>query len=103
MNGGLDQRNFMAAAAVAPTTTAAAAVGPQPPGGAPKPLRNYKLLVDPFLIKGGIKLYRYDGLVAGDVTTAAQYPPVVPRDPRNQLASRLRTRLEPHDIPVPRY
>lgn len=95
MNGGLDQRNFPAAAA------ASAAL--LPPGAAPKPLRNYKLLVDPFLVKNGNKLYRYDGIVAGDAGAAAQYPPVVPRDPRNQLASRMRARLEPHDIPVPRY
>lgn len=63
----------------------------------PKNLRNYKLLIDPFLVKGGIKLYRYDGCMPND----AQYPPVQARDPRNQLA-RLRTRIEPLDIPVPR-
>lgn len=63
-----------------------------------KNLRNYKLLVDPFLVKGGVKLYRYEGVVPNDTN----YPPVIPRDPRNQLASRLKSRLEPHDIPVPR-
>lgn len=62
-----------------------------------KNLRNYKLLIDPFLVKGGIKLYRYDGILPND----SQYPPVQARDPRNQLA-RLRNRIEPLDIPVPR-
>lgn len=59
--------------------------------------RNFKLLIDPCLVKGGVKLYRYDGIVQGD----PNYPPVIPRDPRNQLA-RLRTRLEPHDMQIPR-
>lgn len=63
-----------------------------------KNLRDYKLLVDPFLVKGGAKLYRYEGIVAND----PKYPPVLPRDPRNQMASRIRSRLEPHDILVPR-
>ena len=30
------------------------------------------------------------------------HPPVIPRDPRNPLA-RIRSRVEPLDIPVPRY
>ncbi|KAJ8711311.1 hypothetical protein PYW07_008553 [Mythimna separata] len=60
--------------------------------------KNYKLLIDPFLIKGGAKLYRYDGTVPGD----ASYPPVQCRDPRSQL-SRIWNRLEPADLPVPRF
>ncbi|XP_046740317.1 histone-lysine N-methyltransferase SETD1 isoform X2 [Diprion similis] len=61
-------------------------------------LRNYKLLVDPFLVKGASKLYRYDGIVPGDPT----YPPVQLRDPRSQL-TRIWTRLEQLDLPVPRF
>ncbi|XP_033216334.1 histone-lysine N-methyltransferase SETD1 isoform X2 [Belonocnema kinseyi] len=64
---------------------------------APKP-RNYKLLVDPFLVKGAAKLYRYDGVVPGDPTQ----PLVQPRDPRSQL-TRIWTRLEQLDLPVPRF
>lgn len=60
--------------------------------------KNYKLLMDPFLVKGATKLYRYDGQVPGDTT----YPPVLCRDPRSTL-SRIWNRLEPADLPVPRY
>nr|XP_012153816.1 PREDICTED: histone-lysine N-methyltransferase SETD1 isoform X2 [Megachile rotundata] len=64
----------------------------------PQKPRNYKLLVDPFLVKGATKLYRYDGMVPGDPT----YPEVQPRDPRSQL-TRIWTRLEQLDLPVPRF
>lgn len=61
--------------------------------------KNYKLIVDPFIHKGGVpKIYRYDGIVPGDPT----YPPVIPRDPRNQLA-RIRSRIEPLVMIVPRF
>lgn len=61
--------------------------------------RNYKLIADPFIHKGGVpKIYRYDGIVPGDPT----YPPVIPRDPRNPLA-RIRSRIEPFDMIVPRF
>ncbi|XP_063541575.1 histone-lysine N-methyltransferase SETD1 [Cydia strobilella] len=60
--------------------------------------KNYKLLMDPFLMKGATKLYRYDGTVPGDTT----YPPVQCRDPRSQL-SRIWNRLEPADLPIPRF
>lgn len=61
--------------------------------------RNYKLLTDPFIVKGAEKIYRYDGIVVpGDPT----YPPVNTRDPRNPI-SRIRSRLEPQDIQVPRF
>lgn len=60
--------------------------------------RNYKLLVDPFLVKGATKLCRYDGTIPGDPT----YPQVQPRDPRSQL-TRIWTRLEQLDLPVPRF
>lgn len=64
--------------------------------GPSKP-KNYKLLVDPFLVKGTSKLYRYDGLVPND----SSYPPVNVRDPRSHLIRRW-TRLESLDLPVPR-
>ncbi|CAH2052091.1 unnamed protein product, partial [Iphiclides podalirius] len=60
--------------------------------------KNYKLLMDPCLVKGATKLYRYDGCVPGD----ASYPPVHCRDPRSQL-SRIWNKLEPADLPVPRF
>lgn len=60
--------------------------------------RNYKLLVDPFLVKGASKLYRYDGNVPNDPT----YPQVQVRDPRSAL-TRIWTRLEVLDLPVPRF
>lgn len=67
-------------------------------GQSAQKLRNYKLLIDPFLVKGAAKLYRYDGVVPGDPT----YPPVQLRDPRSQL-TRIWTRLEQLDLPVPRF
>ncbi|KAG5341184.1 SET1 methyltransferase, partial [Acromyrmex charruanus] len=63
-----------------------------------KTQRNFKLLVDPFLVKGATRLCRYDGTVPGDPT----YPQVQPRDPRSQL-TRIWTRLEQLDLPVPRF
>lgn len=68
-------------------------------GAAPhKPPKNFKLLMDPFLIKGATKLYRYDGNVPGDNS----FPNVQVRDPR-PVKSRLWDRLDPLDMPVPRY
>lgn len=62
-----------------------------------KQLRSYKLLVDPALVKGATKLYRYDG---NDPTL----PTVQLRDPRNNLGlTRYWTRLETLDLPVPRF
>lgn len=65
--------------------------------GTAKVPKNYKLLMDPFLVKGAVKLYRYDGVVPNDPT----YPPAVPRDTRSQL-TRLWARCETLDLPVPR-
>lgn len=64
-----------------------------------KILRNYKLVVDPFLVKGREKLYRYDGTMPSDPAMSVVLPV---RDPRNQLA-RLRHRQEALELPVPRY
>lgn len=48
--------------------------------------------------KGATKVYRYDGLVPNDPT----YPAVQVRDPRSQL-TRIWTRLDKLDLPVPRF
>lgn len=61
--------------------------------------KNYKLMVDPMIVKGGVKVYRYEGVIPNDPTS----PPVIPRDPRNHLVTKLRTRVEPLEIPVPRF
>lgn len=72
---------------------------PAAAAGAPKIARNYKLLSDPFLTKGVQKIYRYDGVVPGD----SAFPQVIPRDPRNPLHSRMRSRLDLNDLPLPRF
>lgn len=61
--------------------------------------KNYKLMVDPIIVKGGVKIYRYEGIIPNDPTPQ----PVIPRDPRNHLATKLRNRLDPLDMPVPRF
>ncbi|KAK6640665.1 hypothetical protein RUM44_012362 [Polyplax serrata] len=60
--------------------------------------KNYKMLADPFIVKGAAKLYRYDGLVPGDPS----YPPVTPKDPRPPLTW-IWARMETLDLPVPRF
>lgn len=78
-----------------PSTAAAA---PQAQTG-PK-FKAYKLLLDPFLVKGATKLYRFDGVVPDDPT----YPPVTCRDPRTTLSlSRIWNRLDCLELPVPRF
>lgn len=64
----------------------------------PAKQKNWKLIIDPFIIKGSTKLFRYEGQVPGDPT----YPVVSVRDPRPQLP-RLWCRLEVTDLPVPRF
>lgn len=74
---------------------------PAAPGAstAQKPLHDYKLLVDPALVKGGIKLYRYDGIVPNDLQLTVH----TVKDPRNEKFLRLRQRLDNFELPVPRY
>ncbi|XP_064082523.1 histone-lysine N-methyltransferase SETD1-like isoform X2 [Macrobrachium nipponense] len=71
-----------------------------PPKHGPSPShpqkRNYKLLIDPVLVNGASKLYRFEGVVEGDPT----YPAVVLRDPRKQ---KIWIRPETMDISVPRF
>ncbi|XP_029823093.3 histone-lysine N-methyltransferase SETD1B [Ixodes scapularis] len=64
-----------------------------------KKKRNYKLLVDPAMKKGAVKVYRYDGVVPGQENL---YPPVQVRDPRSRLAF-LWARTEIADLPVPKF
>lgn len=71
---------------------------PAAASGAPKVARNYKLLSDPCITKGAQKVYRYDGVVPGDTS----FTQVIPRDPRNPLHSRMRSRLDLNDLPLPR-
>lgn len=73
----------------------AGGVAPPPQSKAP---RNYKLIVDPVLVKGATKVYRYDGFMPNENSFGA----AAPRDPRNPLI-RIWTRLEVLDLPVPRF
>lgn len=71
-----------------------------PQGGATsqRNVHDYKLLIDPCLVKGQTqKIYRYDGIIPGDVH------PVIVKDPRNVKALKLRQRLDPIELPVPRF
>lgn len=63
-----------------------------------KPVQDYKLIVDPFLVKAPQKMYRYGGLVPND----PNYPQVILKDPRNAKAIRLKARLDPIELLVPR-
>lgn len=68
---------------------------PNPVKPAAAVAKNYKLLVDPMLTgKKEPKLYRYEGILPGEL-------PVVVRDPR-RIVTALAKRLEPLDLPVPR-
>lgn len=59
--------------------------------------KNFKLLHDPLLTgKKEPKLFRFEGIVQGEVTSS-----VVVLDPRSRITA-LSKRLEPLDIPVPR-
>ena len=64
----------------------------------PNKPKNWKLIIDPFIIKGSTKLFRYEGQVPGDPT----YPVVHLRDPRSQI-SRIWSRLDVLDLPIPRF
>ena len=64
----------------------------------PNKPKNWKLIIDPLLVKGSAKLIRYEGQVQGDPT----YPTVHVRDPRIQI-SRHWSRLDVLDLPVPRF
>lgn len=65
----------------------------------PKPMRDYKLVVDPALCntKGTQKVYRYDGIAPGELSASV----VTPRDPRSRLAT-IKQRVEILDLVLPR-
>lgn len=66
---------------------------------APKQPKNFKLIVDPALVKGAtMKVLRLDGVVPNDPT----YPPVVPRDPRNPLVRVRPKLLDAIELLIPR-
>jgi hypothetical protein len=61
----------------------------------PVAVRNYKLLVDPFITgKKEPKVYRYDGIFVNDQVTT-----VVVRDPRVRVSTLGRPQA---DLPIPR-
>ncbi|CAO1412044.1 unnamed protein product [Diamesa tonsa] len=66
----------------------------------PKPMRDYKLVVDPALgnTKGTQKIYRYDGIASGELSASV----VTPRDPRRCLAT-IKQRVEILDLVLPRF
>lgn len=59
-----------------------------------KPAQDYKLMVDPCLVKAPQKIYRYNN--------DPNFPPVIPKDPRNAKAIKLRLRVDPIELAVPR-
>ena len=62
--------------------------------------KNWKLILDPLIIKGTAKIVRYEGQVPGDPT----YPVVHVRDPRSQIHKLSWSRLSDGlDLPVPRF
>lgn len=61
--------------------------------------KNFKLIVDPALMKGApMKVLRLDGVVPNDPT----YPPVIPRDPRNPLVRVRPKLLDAIELLIPR-
>lgn len=67
---------------------------------AQKQAHDYKLLVDPFLVKAPQKIYRYNGVVPNDPNPLLNS--VIVKDPRNVKAIRQRTRLDPLELILPR-
>ncbi|ODN04926.1 Histone-lysine N-methyltransferase SETD1 [Orchesella cincta] len=71
--------------------------GPNAPPGKKREFTAYKLIVDPALVKGAFKVYRFDGVIPGDPS----YPSILLRDPRKQ--KNLRKPVEPMILPVPAF
>lgn len=71
---------------------------PHPAGVPAGPKQDYKLLLDPFLSKAPQKVYRYNGIIPNDPNC----PSVIVKDPRNTKAIRIRMRVEPMELLVPR-
>lgn len=72
---------------------------PTQPAAAAPPKVDYKLLMDPCLVKVPQKVYRYNGIVPNE----QNHPPIIPKDPRNLKAIRIRLRPEPIQLIVPRW
>lgn len=85
MNGAVDTHS-------APNSNSGTPIAPQ------KQPHDYKLLMDPFLVKVPQKIYRYNGIVPNDPS----HPLVILKDPRNVKVIKLRTRLDPLELIVPR-
>lgn len=66
--------------------------------GMQKPLQDYKLIIDPFLVKAPQKIYRYNGIVPNDPS----FHPVIPKDPRNAKKICMRVRHDAMELVVPR-
>ncbi|CAL8129686.1 unnamed protein product [Orchesella dallaii] len=71
--------------------------GPNAPPGKKREFTAYKLIVDPALVKGAFKVYRFDGVIPGDPS----YPSILLRDPRKQ--KNLRKPAESMVLPVPPF
>ena len=65
----------------------------------PPKWHSFKLLVDPAIHRGAPKLVRYDGVIPGD----PHHLPPNPSDPRTRLPNSLWKRLEPMELPVPKF
>lgn len=70
------------------------------PNAPPPKWHSYKMLVDPTIHRGAIKMMRYDGLIVPG--NPHHVPPSV-QDPRNKLPNALWKRMEAMDLPVPRF
>lgn len=62
-----------------------------------KKKRNYKLLVDPAMKKGAVKVYRYDGVVPGVRT---QCPPIEDTALFHDWALSVELLLPAHELPL---
>lgn len=60
--------------------------------------RNWKLMVDPFIVKDATKVFRFDGVVPND----SSYSEVIVNDPR-PFKSKIKTVTLPLVLPVPKF
>ena len=70
------------------------------PNAPPPKWHSYKMLVDPSIHRGAPKMMRYDGLI---VPGNPHHIAPTMTDPRNKPLSALWRRIEPMDIPVPKF
>ncbi|CAL8132504.1 unnamed protein product [Orchesella dallaii] len=74
-------------------------VAKAPPPRKKREYTAYKLIVDPALVKGALKVYRFDGVIPGDPSS---YPSIILRDPRKQKILRKPT-TDSLRLPVPQF